>query len=61
MMVLLAPPEGFSHSVLLNTYNTEQECMDARNYVGWEMAEAYPNEFDFRITCEFDPHYGVKI
>ncbi len=61
LIVLIAPPDGFSKKTLLEAYHTEQECMDNRNRVGWEMAEAYPQEPDFRIVCEFDARYGVEI
>ena len=34
-------------------------CAAWRNYVGYEMARAYPNERDFTIVCQYQrpPYY----
>ena len=40
-----------SQVVVLNTYPTAALCQEARNMVGFEMAEAYPYERDFIIVC----------
>ena len=49
LMILLFPQP--SRIITLKTYPTEALCHAARNYVGFEMAEAYPHERDFYIIC----------
>jgi len=39
-------------TTVLNTYATYQECQSERNRIGFEMAEAYPHDNDFVITCQ---------
>jgi hypothetical protein len=53
LIVLLAPPAGIDHVTVLNTFATYEDCQPERNRIGFEMAESYPNENDFRIVCEF--------
>jgi len=54
LMVLLnvAPIPGMERTYLLNTFDTAEECQVERNRIGFDMAEAYPYERDFLITCE---------
>jgi len=51
LMVLLAPANGLDSSYLLNKFDTQEECQTERNRIGFDMAEAYPYEADFRIEC----------
>lgn len=53
LIVLLAPPPGLTRTTVLNTFATYEECQPERNRIGFEMAERYPYENDFRIVCEF--------
>lgn len=47
--VLLSTSEG--NVFLLETYATEDECAIERKRIGFDMAEAYPNDRDFLIVC----------
>jgi hypothetical protein len=53
LIILLAPLPGLSRTTVLNTFATYEECHPERNRIGFEMAESYPYENDFRIVCEF--------
>ena len=53
LIVLLAPPSGIDRVTVLNTFATYEDCQPERNRVGFEMAESYPYDSDFRIVCEF--------
>ena len=53
LMILLAPPLGVNPATVLNTFETYEDCQPERNRVGFEMAESYPYDSDFRIVCEF--------
>ncbi|MBX3304372.1 MAG: hypothetical protein KF693_19335 [Nitrospira sp.] len=53
LIVLLAAPAHFDHVTVLNIFATYEECQPERDRVGFEMAESYPYENDFRIICEF--------
>jgi hypothetical protein len=53
LIVLLAPPSGIDRVTVLNTFETYEDCQPERNRIGFEMAESYPYENDFRIVCEF--------
>ncbi len=53
LIVLLAPPSGIDRVTVLNTFATYEDCQPERNRIGFEMAESYPYENDFRIVCEF--------
>ncbi len=53
LIVLLAPPTGIDRVTVLNTFATYEDCQPERNRIGFEMAERYPYESDFRIVCEF--------
>lgn len=57
LMVLLNPVPGLESATILNEFATQEECQVERNRVGFEMAETYPNEADFRIECR---ERGVK-
>jgi hypothetical protein len=52
-MILLAPPSGIDRVTILNTFVTYEDCKPERDRIGFEMAEHYPYESDFRIVCEF--------
>ena len=53
LMVLLAPPVGVNRATVLNSFETYEDCQPERNRIGFEMAESYPHDSDFRIVCEF--------
>lgn len=53
LMVLLAPPSGIDRVTVLDTFATYEDCQPERNRIGFEMAESYPHDGDFRIVCEF--------
>jgi len=53
LIVLLAPPSGIDRVTVLNTFATYEDCQPERNRIGFEMAESYPYDNDFRIVCEF--------
>ncbi|OQW33397.1 MAG: hypothetical protein A4E19_03025 [Nitrospira sp. SG-bin1] len=53
LIVLLAPPSGIDRATVLNAFETYEACKPERDRVGFEMAESYPYENDFRIVCEF--------
>ncbi|MFO0700658.1 MAG: hypothetical protein U0236_15650 [Nitrospira sp.] len=55
VIILLNTVPGTSTVTVLQTYATAQECQSERNRVGYEMAEAYPYEYDFVIACQFNP------
>jgi hypothetical protein len=50
-MVLLTPVQGLERLTFLNSFATQEECQVERDRIGFEMAEAYPNENNFRIEC----------
>lgn len=54
VIILLNTVPGIPTVTVLETYSTSQECHSERNRVGYEMAEAYPNERDFEIACRID-------
>ncbi len=51
LMVLLTAADGFGTSYKLNNFDTYEECSIERNRIGFDMAEAYPADLDFRIEC----------
>ena len=53
LIVLLAPPSGINRVTVLDAFTTFEDCQPERNRIGFEMAESYPYENDFRIVCEF--------
>ena len=53
LMIMLAPPLGVDRVTILNTFVTYEDCKPERDRIGFEMAERYPYENDFRIECEF--------
>ena len=53
LIVLLTPLPGNNRMTVLNTFATYEDCQPERNRIGFEMAESYPYESDFRIVCEF--------
>jgi hypothetical protein len=53
LIVLLTPPVGVNRATVLNIFATYEDCQPERNRIGFEMAESYPYENEFRIVCEF--------
>ncbi len=53
LIILLTPLPGTNRVTVLNTFATYEECQPERNRIGFEMAESYPYENDFRVVCEF--------
>ncbi len=53
LIVLLTLLPGMSRVTVLDTFTTYEECQPERNRIGFEMAESYPYENDFRVVCEF--------
>jgi hypothetical protein len=39
-------------SIVLERFVNEEECLDKRDQVGYDMAEAYQYERDFTIECQ---------
>lgn len=44
-----------SHHTVIERFETQQACQVERDRIGFEMAEAYPEEHDFDILCEVQP------
>jgi hypothetical protein len=40
------------HDAVLETFQTQQDCLIERDRVGFEMAASYPDTHDFNIVCE---------
>ena len=59
IMLLLQEVPGIDRITVLNEFATEHACVRARNHVGFEMAEAYPNDRTFVILCW--PRRGVAV
>lgn len=55
VIILLNAAPGIPETTMLQTYDTSRECQSERNRVGFEMAEAYPHDRDFEITCRLNP------
>ena len=53
LIILLTPLPGIDGVTVLNTFATYEECQPERDRIGFEMAESYPHENNFRIVCEF--------
>lgn len=53
IIVLLAAPTDISRITVLSTFATYEDCRPERDRVGFEMAESYPNDHDFRIVCKY--------
>ncbi|MBX3331241.1 MAG: hypothetical protein KF722_12610 [Nitrospira sp.] len=53
LIILLTPLPGINHVAVLNTFTTYEACQPERDRIGFEMAESYPYENNFRIVCEF--------
>lgn len=53
VIVLLTAPAGISPMTVLNTFATYDDCQPERDRVGFEMADSYPNDHDFRVVCEY--------
>jgi hypothetical protein len=61
LIVLLAPPPGIDRVTVLKTFATYEACQPERDRIGFEMAESYPYESDFRIVCEFRERQPSKV
>lgn len=61
LLVFLTSTDGFSKQYVLNSFNTHAECQRERDSIGFDMAEAYPGELDFRIECHENPGTLKKI
>ncbi|MFO0699034.1 MAG: hypothetical protein U0236_07380 [Nitrospira sp.] len=61
LLLLLASPPGFNSVTVLNTFATHTDCQTERNRIGFEMAESYPHDNDFRIACEFRENKPAAI
>jgi hypothetical protein len=55
LIVLLNAVPGLERVTVIEKYHTAEECQIERNRIGFDMAEAYPYERDFIITCEYRP------
>lgn len=53
LIVLFTSLPGINRITVLESFATYEKCQQERNRVGFEMAESYPHENDFRIECEF--------
>lgn len=42
-------------SFVLERFANEEDCLDRRDQVGYDMAETYPYEADFVIVCRLKP------
>ena len=60
LMILLTPPSGIDRVTVLNAFETYEACKPERDRIGFEMAESYPYENDFRIACEFQEKKLLK-
>ena len=54
IVILAQNPTGPSKS-LLNTFTTYEDCVSERDRIGTAMKEAYPNDTDFTLVCEYRP------
>lgn len=61
LIILLAPPVGVNRATVLNAFETYEDCQPERNRIGFEMAESYPYDSDFRIVCEFQEKHSYKV
>jgi hypothetical protein len=61
LIILLAPVPDLNRMTVLNTFTTYEACKPERDRIGFEMAESYPYENDFRIVCEFRDETPSKI
>ncbi len=53
LIIMLTVNPGIERVTVLNTFETYDTCKPERDRIGFEMAEAYPEENDFVIVCEF--------
>ena len=59
IIVLLNIVPGIDKVMVLNTYATSEECQNERNRIGFDMAEAYPYDRDFVITCQLSSKHSL--
>ncbi len=50
LIVFMAIPH---HNTVLGRFAMAQDCQDVRNWVGFNMAEAYPWDVTFRVECRY--------
>jgi hypothetical protein len=48
IIVFMLAPEA---DQVIELFTTREACQQERNRIGFDMAEAYPYEADFRIEC----------
>lgn len=53
LIILLTAPPGIDPTTVLKSFATYEDCQPERDRIGFDMAESYPYENDFRIVCEF--------
>lgn len=53
LLIIFLSPADLHLTTVLGTYQTEHECQAIRHDVGFSMAEAYPQELDFQIVCQY--------
>lgn len=53
LIVFLIASPNIDRATVLNSFPTYEECQPERDRVGFEMAESYPYENDFRVVCEY--------
>lgn len=61
LLIFLVPVDGPSKHYVLNSFHTQSECQSERDRIGFDMAESYPGELDFRIECHENPSILKKI
>ena len=54
LIVLLNVVPGVDAITVFQSHDTVQECLRERSRIGFAMAEAYPYEWDFVITCHLN-------
>lgn len=53
-LLLIVFVSGVQGTTELDRFETYEACQRERNRVGYEMADAYPDEHDFNIVCRFE-------
>jgi hypothetical protein len=51
LLVFTNPVEGFDRAYLLNTFDTYEDCQSERDRIGFDMAEAYPDDNSAVVVC----------
>ena len=55
LIIFLVPTVSGRSMQELHSYATEEECQTERDRIGFEMAEVYQHEADFKIICRYKP------